>query len=201
MDKEAVGKYRKKPVVVEAMQLPSDSAGFWEVYHWMRDDVAEWDDQPFRIRIRTLEGEMWATEGDWIIKGVKGEFYPCKPDIFGATYEPAQQPAAQAAGLTDVVALLQEIRPQFGAPGTRDVDVRAQQKRIDCALGILAQAAPSAVGTEWQEISTAPWSDDLIWLMKGDSIDGPKRIEHDDYDRYTHWAPCEPPNLAASKEA
>ena len=41
------------------------------------------------VVITTLEGEMTASPGDWIIKGVKGEFYPCKPDIFEATYEPA----------------------------------------------------------------------------------------------------------------
>lgn len=40
------------------------------------------------LLIRTLEGVMEARDGDWIIKGVKGEFYPCKPDIFAATYEP-----------------------------------------------------------------------------------------------------------------
>jgi hypothetical protein len=45
-------------------------------------DDAEW-------MIQTLEGDMWARPGDWIIKGVQGEFYPCKPDIFEATYEPA----------------------------------------------------------------------------------------------------------------
>lgn len=41
------------------------------------------------LEIRTLEGTMTASEGDWIIRGVKGELYPCKPDIFEATYEPA----------------------------------------------------------------------------------------------------------------
>ena len=54
------------------------------------------------IFIRTLEGEMTATQGDWIIKGVKGEFYPCKPDIFAATYEPADaDDHAQPKGETD----------------------------------------------------------------------------------------------------
>lgn len=43
-----------------------------------------------KIYIETLEGVMTATEGDWIIKGVNGEFYPCKPDIFEKTYEPVE---------------------------------------------------------------------------------------------------------------
>jgi hypothetical protein len=47
------------------------------------------DDQPW-IAIQTLEGEMAAQPGDYIIKGVQGEFYPCKPDIFEATYEAAE---------------------------------------------------------------------------------------------------------------
>ncbi len=49
--------------------------------------------QSGRMYIRTLEGEMEALPGDWIIMGVKGEFYPCKPDIFEATYEPAEAAA------------------------------------------------------------------------------------------------------------
>jgi hypothetical protein len=47
-------------------------------------------DTEARLSIATLEGDMWVAVGDWIIKGVKGEFYPCKPDIFDATYEPAE---------------------------------------------------------------------------------------------------------------
>ena len=48
------------------------------------------------LTVRTLEGCMVASHGDWIIKGVKGEFYPCKPDIFKATYEPADGPSTPA---------------------------------------------------------------------------------------------------------
>jgi len=78
--------YRKKPVVIEAIQYDGDN--------W--DDIEVWTD--FRAKywrssnvmaIETLEGTMTANVGDWIIKGVKGEFYPCKNDIFEATYEPA----------------------------------------------------------------------------------------------------------------
>lgn len=51
----------------------------------------------------------------------------------------------------------------------------------------------------WLPINDAPWTDDLIWVRKGDSIDGPKRIDHDDYDKYTHYAPCEPPAILAKR--
>lgn len=88
-------KYRKKPVVIEAMQLT----------HENRDEIAAWcgghyePDHIYRMAglvpkgsldIPTLEGTMEARSGDFIIRGVKGEFYPCKPDIFAATYEPAE---------------------------------------------------------------------------------------------------------------
>lgn len=56
-----------------------------KVADWSEDD-GEGNEEPV-IRIETLEGDMIVRPGDWVIKGVKGEFYPCKPDIFDATYE------------------------------------------------------------------------------------------------------------------
>ncbi len=90
-------KYRKKPVVIEA-------------FHWIEGEVANNGLPPWLInaifngdarvdingatglkfKIRTLEGVMEASVGDYIIKGVKGEIYPCKPDIFETTYDPAE---------------------------------------------------------------------------------------------------------------
>jgi len=84
-------KYRKKPIVVEAMQL---NRNFAEVIcKWIgRNNIAsynlgEFNEDSCYIYIKTPEGPMLAKEGDYIIKGIKGEFYPCKPDIFEATYE------------------------------------------------------------------------------------------------------------------
>lgn len=86
-------RYRKRPVVVEAMQFTAASCA--AVCEWMGIDHEETGrcgfDTP--LIIETLEGEMRAVVGDWIIKGVQGEFYPCKPDIFEATYETATTPA------------------------------------------------------------------------------------------------------------
>lgn len=81
-------KFRKKPVVIEAVQFAKDS--FQECCdfigeHNLNDGTSE--DEGY-IGIITLEGDHNARYGDWIIKGVNGEFYPCKPDIFGKTYEP-----------------------------------------------------------------------------------------------------------------
>ncbi|MGA4864092.1 hypothetical protein ACPB9J_15745 [Streptomyces lavendulocolor] len=86
-----MARYRKKPVEIEAIQLTD---------HTTPDQVADWcggravphpektyTGGPIVIEIDTLEGTMRAEPGDWIIKGIAGEFYPCKPDIFDATYE------------------------------------------------------------------------------------------------------------------
>jgi hypothetical protein len=75
-------KFRKRPVVIEAVQLSSMNVE--ELKLFCPEINIQGD---CTARIKTLEGEMFACEWDWIIKGVKGEFYPCKPDIFEATYE------------------------------------------------------------------------------------------------------------------
>jgi hypothetical protein len=99
-------RYRKKPVVVEAVQLTRavieahlfdkaplpEGVNLWNAsYHAGNRTIGY-----ARFGIKTLEGNMEASEGDWIIKGVAGEFYPCKPDIFAATYEPEQAGASEA---------------------------------------------------------------------------------------------------------
>jgi hypothetical protein len=80
-------RFRKKPVVIEAVQI-TDATFDWP--HPNPEHVAGvvYDPVNREARIRTLEGEMIGRVGDWIITGVKGEVYPCKPDIFAATYEP-----------------------------------------------------------------------------------------------------------------
>lgn len=89
-------RFRKKPVEIEARRVPSQSS-----YHDIEPDeiveLSQWcggtpwipSDGAY-IEIHTLEGVMRANEGDWIIQGVQGEFYPCKPDIFDTTYEPVE---------------------------------------------------------------------------------------------------------------
>lgn len=73
-------KFRKKPVVIEATQ--------W--FNHGDHHAVEYDQSDGCYFIRTLEGPMTVIAGDWIITGVKGEHYPCKPDIFEATYEVAE---------------------------------------------------------------------------------------------------------------
>lgn len=84
-----MAKFRKKPVVIEAFRWPTQGQELWPT--WFTAAVRSRDAIPNashdRCEIRTLEGSMWAESGDMIIRGVKGELYPCKPDIFAATYE------------------------------------------------------------------------------------------------------------------
>lgn len=103
-------KFRKRPVVIEAREFPVDgtTSQHMDVYQWIESQTLgsfeplsriegrePWpasgvtiDPRDGRMVIATLEDGHWVDLGDWVIKGVQGEFYPCKPDIFEATYEP-----------------------------------------------------------------------------------------------------------------
>lgn len=141
--------YRKKPVEIQAMQMPFDTRprysadGANDEFHrisgemasevrkvaiWMTEngydgnpdgeDISGWPESETHmvegellalpecgvnyLDIVTLEGEMQASPGDWIIRGVQGEFYPCKPDIFEQTYEPVETPALTPNELAEV---------------------------------------------------------------------------------------------------
>ncbi|QYC52369.1 hypothetical protein [Fusobacterium phage FNU_1P] len=93
-----IKKYVKKPIQIEAIQLKEDN--IIEVFDFLdeanykeiksAEELEDFSQMMLKqgyIEIETLEGIMKASFGDYIIKGVKGEFYPCKPDIFQATYE------------------------------------------------------------------------------------------------------------------
>ena len=87
-------KFRKKPVVIEAMEWLGDNLREIIDFTGLHPSAHKWTWEEYEavvqtdgLKIFTLEGVMMADKGDWIIKGIKGEFYPCKPDIFKATYE------------------------------------------------------------------------------------------------------------------
>jgi len=88
-------KFRKKPVVIEAVQWDGTEKGWKSVVvplshgTGMEVQFCEGPGTLVELEIETLEGKMTASSGDWIIRGVKDELYPCKPDIFAATYEAA----------------------------------------------------------------------------------------------------------------
>ena len=100
-----IKKYRKKPVVIEAIEFTGDANFKSLLQNWTDGACKTWDAEInlhslvyddflgashtkiYNLSIPTLEGPMTASIGDYIIKGVNGEFYPCKPDIFKKTYE------------------------------------------------------------------------------------------------------------------
>ena len=93
-------KFRKKPVVIEAMQFDGSRTSIEAICRWSNvaplDDA--WVDYTYQgaddvldPMCHTLEGPLNITPGDWIIRGIAGEFYPCRSDIFDATYEPVQE--------------------------------------------------------------------------------------------------------------
>lgn len=89
-------KFRKKPVVIEAFQLGGEWPDWWQEKHAANEVTTHNEDDRLRggpdyALIKTLEGVMRAEKGDWIIKGIKGDIYPCKPDIFAATYESVEE--------------------------------------------------------------------------------------------------------------
>lgn len=115
--KEQPMQYRKKPVVIEAFQFtrkdfgPSDFPEWFKAASRKREVTTIGMDEIDAIAIHTLEGIMRANLGDWIIKGVANEIYPCKPDIFEKTYDPALPVIASAGDFTE------EDCKLFEAPG------------------------------------------------------------------------------------
>ena len=102
--------FRKKPVVIEARQLINNNddraeGGLDELTKWVNFNGGRATHNGTNILINTLEGVMTVGYRDWIIRGVKGEFYPCKPDIFEFTYEPVDDPIEHVWR-----------RPQLGEP-------------------------------------------------------------------------------------
>lgn len=83
-------KFRKKPMVIKATKFMGEFSYDQMGIEWGEafTKIASYNNLMNSLKIKTLEGEMSASIGDYIIKGVNGEFYPCKPDIFEKTYEP-----------------------------------------------------------------------------------------------------------------
>jgi hypothetical protein len=86
MEKSVVRKFRKRPVTIEAMQL-TDAKSVLDIEDWINSGDVGFSTNPPTLWIDTLEGRIEASVGDWIIKGIEGEFYPCKNEIFIKTYQ------------------------------------------------------------------------------------------------------------------
>lgn len=108
-----IKKFRKKPVVIEALQWTGHNATeimlfvgqrlkYTSVPHQIEREKDDIPNDAYQIEIPTDEGVMTASKLDWIIKGIKGEFYPCKPDIFAATYELVEDEKIDYGALKEV---------------------------------------------------------------------------------------------------
>ena len=82
-------KYRRKPVVIDAIQWRGDN--YSEVFEFTEGNAYPTKPHSDTLAVTTLEGEVMATKGCYIIRGVNGEYYPCQEDIFNKTYEPVKQ--------------------------------------------------------------------------------------------------------------
>ena len=87
-----IDRWRKKPVVIEAVRFTGfDDGNGDDVARWIHEQGVEVSVEGREMQIHTLEGPIWARPGDWIIRGVDQEIYPCKDHIFRQTYERAEQ--------------------------------------------------------------------------------------------------------------
>lgn len=137
--------YKKKPVVVEAVQWTGENHA--EMCEFIDPEVFEIKPKEGLI-IHTLEGDHHASPGDYIIKGVNGEFYPCKPDIFAKTYEPATlTPPNEWVSVEDAV-------PDPGA-------------RVLAANGNFVGEAYMASNGAWMRHDGFPWKVDA-WMPMPD---------------------------------
>lgn len=132
--------FRKRSVVVEAMRFEAGTGNACAAWCGGAPgmDTTDFGPSPW-LKIPTLEGVMRANPGDWIIKGVAGEFYPCKPDIFAQTYEPASVGGAREGQrvAADREGIIQQAMAHLLTPGTTPELVRWT---LECALdSIVAQ--------------------------------------------------------------
>lgn len=164
-------KFMKRQVVIEAMRFDGSIASASAICHWANagDEAAGHDDATVSYITRggddsahdmviwTLEGDMTASAGDWIIKGVKGEFYPCKPDIFEMTYTSHLHP--QPAELVEQ----QGVWPFVESPGEFTVRLREaidsfhHSNLLGAVRHVLIENPPTLAATGKQQV--APWRD------------------------------------------
>ncbi len=124
-----VGWYRKRPVEVQAMRwLPENMTAAGWVVGWMQANGCDPEvGDGKRLLITTLEGVMAADPEDVIIRGVQGEFYPCKPDIFQATYEAVQSPLSGASSASSGATGVDDVSTEREAPNASPYPAQGEQ--------------------------------------------------------------------------
>ncbi len=186
-------KYRKKPVVVEAMQWTGlnleevkDFVGEALTYDIL--DTA-WEVGKGRphvfMKIKTLEGDMEVSEKDYIIKGVNGEFYPCKPDIFQKTYTPENTEDKPIRRLIDADVLIEKMKKWYWDEEKKKAaenDISPMDLFTNLAIETV-KAQPTAYDIDWvvkelegyrkemEQFGCSGMLSDMIEVVKGGEID------------------------------
>ena len=138
--------FRKKPVVVEAVRWDGDVMTVEPLFSKSTQEIVEQSLSDPALEIPTLEGTMRAEIGDWIILGIQGELYPCKPDIFAATYEPVdtpaplEPPAGMAEALTRANRVIDEVVAERDNLRAALASLRAELEVLRDALEPFARA-------------------------------------------------------------
>ncbi len=213
--------YRKKPIVIDAFQFDGSYESVACVI--AVTSAARWfgeghSGRPPCVEIQTLEGTMTAMPGDWIIRGVKGEFYPCKPDIFAATYEPVAAPAAAPAP-----AQADLLRCPFCGGGPEMLNGDGRWSQVGCKScaasgpefpdndqkaiqGWNRRTSAPAQAEGWQQIATVPTDGRryLLWFTLSNYI-GPGKSDAELFygpggEEPTHWMPLPVPPSAPDAE-
>lgn len=167
--------YRKKPVVIEAIQFIDDVDRILEIQEFTGQEtirVDYKDKNNHTLKIDTLEGVMTASVGDYIIKGVQGEFYPCKPDIFEKTYEEAQPKQSIIDRATDYAYMVAGGSPDIVLAG------EAYQRGAEDEHRLL---------TEWHDVSEEPDANGLYLVAFESGNNAPKIYGVAAYFGYGRW--------------
>lgn len=125
-----IKQFRKKPVVIEAIQF--DGTNKEEIHNFVGDAIGQ-DVNSKDLFITTLEGIMIASVGDYIIKGVQGEFYPCKPDIFEQTYNEVQENASDLiteVNVTELLKIAEQSEQQYNAVVKQNKELQSELREV-----------------------------------------------------------------------
>lgn len=150
-------RFRKKPVVVAARQVDSgDYDDLCDIVAWCGGRAVGWDGH--LIAIDTLEGTMYADDGDWIIRGVKGEHYPCKPDIFEQTYERNDAVAEATAHLDDVTAERDDLERRLTEASIGGMGIEGRYHDLADELRALRSVVAKLFGASMDIVIKPVWS-------------------------------------------
>ena len=178
-----VQNFRKKPIMVQAVQLTNDNV--LEVFRWC--NANEWNTDPAELKIKTLEGVMTVREGDYIICGVNGEFYPCKPDIFAKTYDVIQTRTRMSEAEVAVIEAAKVMAYAISEIEKHSYDeYKAASNNLVAAVATLRELEGEAMRDKWikgieaeKALAAKVAADTQRWIEYGNMIEDTAKIIYD----------------------